>query len=146
MLEVLRASDICTDLVLTSNMRSQFRQVERIVAHYSLESGGSAPILTSRFANRGARVRLIGWITAIMNTADSPLAGQADVRLKAKANIRRLIPTTRCSALSLLGGRVANFSLNQLGGAMVRYLAEPLMSAKQASCSWRKRIETSAWF
>jgi sugar/nucleoside kinase (ribokinase family) len=60
--DVLAASDMCVDLVLTGNVRPQFHQVEQIVDDFSLELGGSANIFASQLVKLGARVGVIGWV------------------------------------------------------------------------------------
>lgn len=60
--DVLTASDMCVDLVLTGNVRPQFHQVEQIVDDFSLELGGSANIFASQLAKLGARVGAIGCV------------------------------------------------------------------------------------
>ncbi len=59
-LDVLVAADMCVDLILTGNVRPQFRQVEQIVNDYVLELGGSANIFASQMVKLGARAGVIG--------------------------------------------------------------------------------------
>jgi sugar/nucleoside kinase (ribokinase family) len=59
--DVMAVGDICVDLILTGNVRPQFRQVEQIVGDCSLELGGSVTIFASQLGKLGARVGIIGW-------------------------------------------------------------------------------------
>jgi ribokinase len=61
-LDVLTVSDMCTDLVVTGNVRPEFHQVEQIVGDYTLELGGSANIFASQLVKLGARVGVIGYV------------------------------------------------------------------------------------
>src|SRR5882724_474952 len=61
-LSVLTVSDMCVDLVITGNVRPQFKQVEKIVGDYAIELGGSANIFASQMAKLGERVGVIGYV------------------------------------------------------------------------------------
>jgi ribokinase len=63
-LDVLTVSDMCTDLVVTGNVRPAFHQVEQIVGDYSLELGGSANIFASQLVKLGAHVGVVGYVGA----------------------------------------------------------------------------------
>lgn len=62
MFDVLSVSDMCVDLVLSGNIRPQFKQVEQLIESYSLEMGGSANIFASQFAKLGGKSGLVGFV------------------------------------------------------------------------------------
>ncbi len=62
MFDVLSVSDMCVDLVLSGNIRPQFKQVEQLIESYSLEMGGSANIFASQFAKLGGKSGLVGYV------------------------------------------------------------------------------------
>jgi ribokinase len=59
---VLTVSDMCVDLVITGNVRPEFKQVEKIVGDYAIELGGSANIFASQMAKLGERVGVVGYV------------------------------------------------------------------------------------
>jgi sugar/nucleoside kinase (ribokinase family) len=61
-LDVLLASDMCVDLLLTGNVRPRFRQVEQVVDDYALELGGSANIFAAQSRKLGAHVGVVGTV------------------------------------------------------------------------------------
>ncbi len=61
-IDVLCVSDMCVDVVLTGNVRPQFKQVEQIIGDCSIELGGSANIFASQMAKLGSRAGVVGWI------------------------------------------------------------------------------------
>jgi len=62
--DVLVASDMCIDLMLSGNVRPQFHQVEQLIGDYQLELGGSANIFAGQLAKLGAAVGVIGTLGA----------------------------------------------------------------------------------
>ena len=60
--DVMIACDTCCDLMMTGNVRPQFKQIEQLVGDYSLEMGGSATIFGSQLGKLGLRVGAIGWV------------------------------------------------------------------------------------
>lgn len=62
MFDILCVSDMCVDMVMTGNVRPQFKQVEQLIEGYSIELGGSANIFASQVAKLGARSGVLGWV------------------------------------------------------------------------------------
>jgi ribokinase len=59
--DVITFSDMCVDLILTgSDVTPQFGQVEKLIADYTLEMGGSANIFACQSAKLGLRTAVLG--------------------------------------------------------------------------------------
>jgi ribokinase len=59
--DVITFSDMCVDLIITgSDVTPQFGQVEKLVADYTLEMGGSANIFACQAARLGLRTAVLG--------------------------------------------------------------------------------------
>jgi ribokinase len=59
--DVITFSDMCVDLILTgSDVTPQFGQVEKLIADYALEMGGSANIFACQAARLGLRTAVLG--------------------------------------------------------------------------------------
>jgi len=125
---------------------SEFLHFVPIVSESALiilsRSGKSAEVvgLVTKARQRGAK------IIAITNTPDSPLGQGADVILKLEAAFDHLVSITMYSALTLVGGMLADAAVGSLDESLGHVLATSLSEAERVLEHWCGQIETSGWF
>jgi len=105
-------------------------------------SGKSVEIVKLLDQARRDGARVIG----VTNTPDSPLGQHATVRLDLAAAFDHVISITMYSALTLVGGVLADGACNVDVDALGASLRGGLQAAQAALPVWREQVERSSWF
>jgi glucosamine--fructose-6-phosphate aminotransferase (isomerizing) len=121
--------------------------------HYAQIPAGSALIVLSRSGKSVEVVHLLDQarqagaaIIGITNTPDSPLAQAADVTLRLESAFDHNVSVTMYSALTLVGGLLAEAVCGTLNSALTDTLAQAITTSGQALAGWQAQIAASDWF
>jgi glucosamine--fructose-6-phosphate aminotransferase (isomerizing) len=85
-------------------------------------------------------------VIAVTNTPESPLAAAAAVVLKMEAAFDHLVSVTMYSALTLVGGLLAEESCGGVSAELAKGLDTALAEAGKKMPRWREQIEAASWF
>ncbi|HTL52925.1 MAG TPA: SIS domain-containing protein, partial [Planctomycetota bacterium] len=104
-------------------------------------SGKSVEIVQLLKKARASKTAIIG----VTNTPDSPLAKQADVTLLMHAAFDRNVSITMYSALTLIGGLIAEAAYGKFSDALRKSLKKSLEATDKCLPAWTETIRKSAW-